>query len=212
VTADPPGAAGRNPSHDQMKVARVKPIYDAPVGFVEDDGLASHGAVTIQRRSGSIPCLGACRVGRLNLDGDGQGDLAGHGASSVPRRRTLPPVRKGDHHAPRAGGALDLLLPGLPALTAGFLMNLAGMAREPVVVSHDDVFAPGDPFRSFSSTGFCAMYFPDERRVAQGTFDAQEPHAGRAAGLACGAREAMRLSADPFLPQGSGATGTAEEA
>src|SRR3954463_7789424 len=26
-----------------------------------------------------IPVLGRCRVGRLNLDGDGQGDLAGHG-------------------------------------------------------------------------------------------------------------------------------------
>jgi len=25
------------------------------------------------------PVRGRCRVGRLNLDGDGQGDLAGHG-------------------------------------------------------------------------------------------------------------------------------------
>jgi MOSC domain-containing protein YiiM len=29
------------------------------------------------------PLPGRCRVGRLNLDGDGQGDLAGHGGEAV---------------------------------------------------------------------------------------------------------------------------------
>ena len=34
------------------------------------------------------PLPGRCRVGRLNLDGDGQGDLAGHGVNSAPSSST----------------------------------------------------------------------------------------------------------------------------
>jgi MOSC domain-containing protein YiiM len=34
------------------------------------------------------PVAGRCRVSRLNLEGDGQGDLVGHGVSSKPSSST----------------------------------------------------------------------------------------------------------------------------
>jgi MOSC domain-containing protein YiiM len=34
------------------------------------------------------PVHGCCRVGRLNLGGDGQGDLGGHGGDSEPSSST----------------------------------------------------------------------------------------------------------------------------
>src|ERR1700704_2497330 len=40
---------------------------------IEWKGRAVHTAIWKE------PVRGRCRVGRLNLDGDGQGDLAGHG-------------------------------------------------------------------------------------------------------------------------------------
>jgi MOSC domain-containing protein YiiM len=42
-------------------------------GGVEWRGHTVHTAIW------NNPVRGRCRVGRLNLDGDGQGDLAGHG-------------------------------------------------------------------------------------------------------------------------------------
>ena len=46
------------------------------------------------------PVRGRCRVGRLNLEGDGQGDLAGHSTS-----RDLLSRRHSDERAPDAGMA-----------------------------------------------------------------------------------------------------------
>src|SRR3954454_1744159 len=56
-----------------MGMARLLSVN---VGLPRDVGWESR---TVHNGVWKNPVHGRCRVGRLNLDGDGQGDLAGHG-------------------------------------------------------------------------------------------------------------------------------------
>src|SRR5258707_9944823 len=51
-------------------------LLSVNVGLARD--IAGNGR-TVHTAIWKAPVPGRCRVGRLNLDGDGQGDLAGHG-------------------------------------------------------------------------------------------------------------------------------------
>src|ERR1044071_3621983 len=54
----------------------MAPLLSVNVGLPRD--IAWKGR-TVHTGICKEPVRGRCRVGRLNLDGDGQGDLAGHG-------------------------------------------------------------------------------------------------------------------------------------
>src|ERR1700753_3412338 len=70
------------------------------------------------------PVPGRCRVGRLNLQGDGQGDVAGHGGEQravfvyqiESYRHWQPPLNRPDFGAPNAAGQFgeNFTIEGLP--------------------------------------------------------------------------------------------------
>ena len=59
------------------KYRRIKPFRQAADASKHSANASSEALWP--SRTGAIIVSGRCRVSRLNLDGDGQGDLAGHG-------------------------------------------------------------------------------------------------------------------------------------